>query len=453
VILLLWLLWGQSRASDLVSAMQNPANVLFYSGVVDGTTAAIVLVLVFSAALSLAGLMRLFWRIAEDRYFFSAVFSVSVAVQALIIFWLRTPPFSDAAIYVDHAQRLLETASYLRTDGVMTAFWPVGYPALLATLQWLTGDMLTMARLLNVVANASLLLIYRALFSRMFSVRESAVFTLFIALHPVLLFSSVILMTEQVFMVLLWGAILLLHRSASSPGVMALAGLLLGFAAYVKPVGLIFAVGFAVHIVVLKRRPLPAMVMLLVMLVVLSPWVMRNWQVFDGLVPVSTNGGYNFLMGNHSGANGGINFDFHYEYGEINELQASGAAYSQALSDIVTHPIQSSARLPMKLIHAYWRFDAPLIWALKPLTPSPPAMFTASALYLSNMLHYIVLFAAVFAMRLRGLRTMLSVLPPLSITLYILAVLIILLHFGSDRFLLPLLPIHAAVFVRSLRWI
>ena len=40
--------------------------------------------------------------------------------------------------------------------------------------------------------------------------------------------------------------------------------------------------------------------------IVISPWMIRNWRIHDHFVPISTNGGFNFYMGNN-----------HYSKGEI----------------------------------------------------------------------------------------------------------------------------------------
>lgn len=54
----------------------------------------------------------------------------------------------------------------------------------------------------------------------------------------------------------------------------------------------------------LGRSPLSFGIVMLVILMTLSPWAYRNYQVFDDFIFLSTSGGYNFAVYNRPDATG-----------------------------------------------------------------------------------------------------------------------------------------------------
>lgn len=50
-------------------------------------------------------------------------------VQVLILFFIKTQPYSDSKKYLELAESLFTTGSYLNEFGNKTAFYPVGLPA------------------------------------------------------------------------------------------------------------------------------------------------------------------------------------------------------------------------------------------------------------------------------------------------------------------------------------
>ena len=87
-------------------------------------------------------------------------------------------------------------------------------------------------------------------------------------------------------------------------------------------------------IVLFNKYPLRAqksVIFLIVFFLIMMPWGIRNFKVFNSFVPVSTNGGHIFLMGNNEKSSGGINYNFKYDYFNLNEAAESSKAYSVAL--------------------------------------------------------------------------------------------------------------------------
>ena len=53
----------------------------------------------------------------------------SAIIQFVILLSIKTRPIADSRYYIDFGKRLYETGSYIKPDGSLTAFWPVGLPA------------------------------------------------------------------------------------------------------------------------------------------------------------------------------------------------------------------------------------------------------------------------------------------------------------------------------------
>ena len=122
-----------------------------------------------------------------------------------------------------------------------------------------------------------------------------------VAFYPELVWFSVHFWAETVFAALLWWAFERLFEADAreSLGVTAAAGLLFGVAVLTRETVLYFLPLAAVWLAWKRlgggRR---AAVLLVTALVVILPWTLRNWMVFQVFVPVSTAGAMNLWQGN-----------------------------------------------------------------------------------------------------------------------------------------------------------
>jgi 4-amino-4-deoxy-L-arabinose transferase-like glycosyltransferase len=88
-------------------------------------------------------------------------------------------------------------------------------------------------------------------------------------------------------------------------------GILIGLQILVRPdmmLGVVFFVAWLIYALG-KRQALSktigsAAVALVLALLIVLPWTIRNYQIFDRIVLVSANSGFNFWMGNNAGATG-----------------------------------------------------------------------------------------------------------------------------------------------------
>jgi hypothetical protein len=127
-----------------------------------------------------------------------------------------------------------------------------------------------------------------------------------VALYPALIAFSHYLWAENLFsaLLLLALAIALRGERSRSLGWPALAGLAFGLATLCRELAIVVAVAFAAWRVMNsppadRRRVMAgAALMLLVCVVVVLPWTLRNYRMFDRIVPVSTVGPFALREGN-----------------------------------------------------------------------------------------------------------------------------------------------------------
>jgi 4-amino-4-deoxy-L-arabinose transferase-like glycosyltransferase len=210
--------------------------------------------------------------------------------------------WNDGQEYQRLALSLVENLSYLAPDGLPTANWPPGYPIFLAVF----GPGVTSTRLLQAfIGTLSVLLAYGV--ARQFYGRRKALLAAaLLAVYPLHVFVAGVY-SSVVLQILLVVAIVKLVLSAIEEGSRlkaALAGLL-GGAATLTSVSVLPALCLTVVWFVCEDRTRRgvrlAILFLLPLLIVIGSWTVRNYYQLGSPILVSSNGGYNFWLGNYPG--------------------------------------------------------------------------------------------------------------------------------------------------------
>ncbi len=167
------------------------------------------------------------------------------------------------------------------------------------------GDKLVVAPVLSAIIGTLLVVLVHRLARRFLSENRARVAATLTALHPGLIAYSALVMTEILAALLLaLAAFAYVSLSERVPGergrfgAAALAGFVLGLAALVRPSTLLALplLGFFETKLEWRAFARPAAAVLVALLVV-SPWTIRNCRVMDGCALVSTNGGWNLAIG------------------------------------------------------------------------------------------------------------------------------------------------------------
>ena len=158
--------------------------------------------------------------------------AVAVAVR-LAVSWAS----ADAGVFADMAQ-YQERAQHLASTGTL---WPdalrgPGYPALLAIAYRLAGDSLWIARVVNALVGGGLVVLTGVLARAAGADRRAWVAAAIVAVYPGLVLSSVYVMPEGFYALLLVACVVVArHRSAP---LAAVAGVVAGLAILTRSVGL-----------------------------------------------------------------------------------------------------------------------------------------------------------------------------------------------------------------------
>lgn len=236
---------------------------------------------------------------------------VAAAARGWWIASVDTQPSSDFHWYFQRAMAMFRGEGY-SVDGKLTAYWPIGYPALLSFLFFVAGPSVMAAKVLNVLLGLVAVYLTYCLGARLFrSHAVGLISAVLMALHPTWVMYSGIVASEPLFTATMLGGALAALNARGDPTRLLVSGLLFGAAVYTRPQAIV------IPLIVLVCAyfwdddtprsfwfwKATAKVYLVIALV-LSPWLIRNYLVYDRFVFVSTNGGDNLLIGNNAKATG-----------------------------------------------------------------------------------------------------------------------------------------------------
>ncbi|HVQ29170.1 MAG TPA: glycosyltransferase family 39 protein, partial [Vicinamibacteria bacterium] len=179
-------------------------------------------------------------------------------------------------------------------------FHPPLYPYFIGIVSTFLGG-LTAVKVVQVVVGAMLVPVLGLLGRRVFGPCAGLLAALFAAVYPELVWFSVHFWVEGVFVVLLWWSFerLFAADERGSWPLAAWAGVLFGLSILARETALYFLPLAALWL--WWRRPKGAQragALLVAAFLVIAPWTLRNYRVYQAFVPVSTAGALNLWQGN-----------------------------------------------------------------------------------------------------------------------------------------------------------
>lgn len=303
------------------------------------------------AILVLAAVLRLAWAIYATK----APISLTMG--------------GDAYAYYYYGKQISSGGGYINiVGGEATAYYPVGYPTILAGLFWVVRhtpipDNLPMAAsLLNVVFSTASVGLVFALGRRLFDTTVGLVGAALLAVFPNLIYYVATTQLETTFIFLCLVLMLLVISHDWSAGIPSRARLLsfgglLGLSALVRPFSLPFLVGLGIAALVAGvgwRKALPAVAWpMITLIIVLTPWTIRNSVALGAPLPFSTNTGDTVCMDRGPGATGG----FRWAGGSAcappgdDEVRRNSVSTRRAISYTLRHPTEELRLIPKRFTH------------------------------------------------------------------------------------------------------
>jgi hypothetical protein len=183
------------------------------------------------------------------------------------------------------------------------------------------------------------------------------------------------------------------------------------------------------------------------MLIVVSPWLVRNHEVTGSWVVLSTEGGHNLWIGNHPGALGGYNYPK-----AINEQLRNGDGYDFSrgyrlgLDAIAASPLQAALRVFQKVSYFFALETDGVLWNLKGLVRPAPTVVKLGLLGVVNAAYLFVLSFSFLGLlgTPRG-----QPLSSLFLVLTAYSVLITAVFIGDPRYHYALVPLAAVFSVKG----
>ena len=310
---------------------------------------------------------RVFWRRRGVLGVIGVAFIVRVAWCVVAA---RTPVgLHDPSAYERLAQIMADGDGYTIPGGTdipagATAYYPVGYPAVLAGLRYLadavgvTTSTAVLGAILQSILGTLTVAGLMELGRRWLAPSAAVAVGIAAGLYPSAVFHTAPLLSETMFIALCVAALIVLPdrwwtstAERATIGRLAGFGVLTGFALLTRPVGLPLALTPAVAVLLAEPpnrwRQLVAPVLASAAIVcvacgvVLMPWAARNHAAF-GSWTLSTNTGDNLCIGNNPDATGGFGL-FPWCFAEVERVQAEGGIDRPAFESWRNDSLQDKA--------------------------------------------------------------------------------------------------------------
>jgi hypothetical protein len=194
----------------------------------------------------------------------------------------------------------------------------------------------------------------------------------FIAVNPVFVYSVATYHAVNLYLVLLLVVFdLASSRHPQTPRRAIVTGTVLGVAVLARTEDLVLGFAILLGSFWWHRRPSLAAISTLAALAVVTPWTIRNYVVFDRIIPVANSFGYNLFKGFNPQANGsGHWMDYSGVYRKslgpqldavpftINYESDIDAVYGRAAERFIAdNPIAAFVGLPIRKVLLFWLFD------------------------------------------------------------------------------------------------
>jgi 4-amino-4-deoxy-L-arabinose transferase-like glycosyltransferase len=356
-----------------------------------------------------------------------------------------------------------------------TAYYPIGYPALLASLFFvvahahLPGDLMLWAGLMHVVFGAATVALVFFIGRRVFNSTVGLIAAALLAVFPNAIYQVTSLQLETTFIFLSTAAlaIIVLHNwshGLPSRNRLLAFGFVLGLSVLVRPFSVWFVVGVFLAALAAHagwRRAVTLMLVPLLVVVGMSiPWVIRNEIRMHAFIITSTNTGDTLCLDRNMSAYGGFRFADHDGCVDpgMPEVPRNAGNTRKAVSFVIHHPAREALQIVRR---ARFEFadDHDGIEATETLG-SGPFLGAGARNVLSHAADWY--FFIVLGLAVLGLPVLFAAArqrPEPRVVLVAVAALLVvpLLLWGNQRFHLPLYPylvvLAAAAMDFAVRWI
>lgn len=310
-------------------------------------------------------------RLLSHKLAIVILLGIFVRLTVLVLFpsvfaFDQTGAIHGSQAYDDYAQNLLATGIYGRASGVPDAAIPPLYSYALAGVYGVFGRGYMQVGLFHIALDVLCIMMLYEISKRLLPEGEwvGTLAGLFYVFYPYLVFQNLTLIDTPFFMFWLYAFVLLmvlLRERASLDGrtwlIATLAGLVLGLSMLARPIMpplALFAVLWFLFRLNLRETILRMLPVAVVAAAVLTPWIIRNYQVFGAFVPMTTTSGANFWQGNSEYTVRYFRAGYDVQWTSPDNLQSADLSSREADAERFALALQFLRENPDKIPELLW---------------------------------------------------------------------------------------------------
>jgi len=301
----------------------------------------------------------------------AAVFLFALTLRVLAVDY-ASPPESDGITFHRLAVSLVSGDGYARVSGHPSAWVVPGYPLLLAAVYWVVGNDPAVARLVNAFLGALTCALVLLLGRRVFEPRVGLLAGFYAAVSPFFIALVNRILSENLYIPLLLLTALAFHEVISRGRFRDFVGFGLSgsLSILAKPLTIPFLLVALVFLIRQwrgRRLLVKLAVSLLVFILPIGVWTVRNAVALKAFVPLANQGGDTFYVSYNpiGGKIFGKRLDDDPVYVEANrryplfthEVERSHYLTEQGIRTIVEHPERLPRLTMLKVLYFWSPFD------------------------------------------------------------------------------------------------
>jgi len=277
----------------------------------------------------------------SDRKILLILFFASFLIRLVFILTLESRfYFDDEFEYYRMVENFLAGKGLIAGEGIK-GFRPPLYPLFLSLLYFLEFN-LTAIRIVQCIISAfTVCLIYLA-GKNLFSLRIGLWSGLIASVYPFFIFYNGFLLTETLFVFLTVITVYSFITVSNKTLTLAKTGVFLGLSGLCRPTMQMYLPISFLHIIAEKAgfyvRMKKIILITVFFIATISPWIIRNYLVFNAFVPGTTMGGWVLWEGNNPYSVGGPCRYFPENIGQVEEIKRDKILFQKTVEVIKENP-------------------------------------------------------------------------------------------------------------------
>ena len=307
--------------------------------------------------------------IFNNKLYLTSLFLISIVLGLLYFYFSPNSMLEqgDASGYDKIGWNIAQGYGF-SDDGISpSAMRAPIYPYFLGLVYNFEGQSYCSIRIIQILLNSLCVLLVYFIGKDVFSKRVGNISALIYAIYPGFIMFTGFLMTEILSTFFLLSAIAIIIKSLRKKSILLAGGggILLGLSTLTKPSTLFFPI-FLITISLMRKEYRSYIkyytVLLIIMIITVIPWTIRNYVTFDKLIPVSIFTGYNFYLGSfHPDDKSSFSLEeFKADYWE-DPIEKDKFYLNKSIERIFSAPADFISYMPLKLIYFYLPFGLAVI--------------------------------------------------------------------------------------------